>query len=235
MKGYDLFMNENNNNNNNGTNNNNNLEEMFARFLQYMEQQNEQYKENNRKWCDIPIEEINRGHLIQFKETTIPVKQISGKNYQYYGVVYTSQRSGAKYSWNYYGDVQYMTIEDLSEMLDREKNYIKKELKPLDNRILKLYDLEEYYELIEYVNGIEIKELVSKPIEEQSLLMNRIKKELSEDTYADLRSRVCFYFITAKDNMTLGELRNILPVYKLTEYDVRISNNEVRGNISFID
>ncbi len=218
-------------------NNNNNMDiqMMFARFLQYMEQQNEQYKESNRKWSDISIEEVNRGHLIEFKETTIPVKQISGKNYQWYGVGYTSLRSRVKYSWNYYGDIQYMTIEDLAEMLDREKDYIKKELKPLDDKILKLYDLEGYYEFIEYVNGIEIKELVSKPIEEQRKLVDRVKKELSEDTYTDLRSRVCFYFITAKDNMTLGQLREILPIYKLTEYDVRITNSETRGNIRFID
>lgn len=218
-------------------NNNNNMDiqMMFAKFLQYMEQQNEQYKENNRKWSDISIEEVNRGHLIEFKDTTIPVKQISGKNYQWYGVGYTSLRSRVKYSWNYYGDIKYMTIEDLAEMLDREKDYIKKELKPLDDKILKLYDLEGYYEFIEYVNGIEIKELVSKPIEEQRKLIDRVKKELSEDTYTDLRSRVCFYFIAAKDNMTLGQLRNVLPVYNLTEFDIHITNSETRSNIRFID
>ena len=203
-------------------NNSNNLEEMFAQFLQFMQQQKEKEQQQNRKWEDITIEEVNRGHLIEFKEAAIPVMQIQKGSPICNKVVYKG-----KYKWNGYGDIQYMRLEDVGQMLSSDyKGTYKRALKPLDDKIIKLFNLEEYYNLVDNVSDKDIGTLVKEPIEEQMKFVKSIKENLGNDCFRDLRSNVCLYFINAKDDLTLGQIKEILPIYELTEFDIYLTNKE---------
>ncbi len=208
------------------TNNNNN--DIATAIGQAVKDAIEVTKPDNKTWDDITLEEVNRGHMLQYKDTPIPVMQIDGKGMEHYKVSFVGMKSKVQYYWNCYGDVLYMTLSDVMEMFDLKKNKYKSVIKPLDDKVQKIYGLTKYYELIDEATNLDMVELFDKPIEEIREFVNNIKKTLENDVFLNLRNRICLYLITAKGRYTIDELNEILEIFDLTPYDIHLESIETR-------
>ena len=208
------------------TNNNNN--DIATAIGQAVKDAIEVTKPDNKTWDDITLEEVNRGHMLQFKDTPIPVMQIDGKGMEHCKVSFVGMKSKIQYYWNCYGDVLYMTLSDVMEMLDLKKDKYKGVIKPLDSKVQKIYGLTRYYNLIDKATNLDMVELFDKPIEEIREFVNNIKKTLENDVFLNLRTRICLYLITAKGRYTIDELNGILEVFDLTPYDIHLESIETR-------
>ena len=183
---------------------------------------------SNKTWDDITLAEVNRGHMLEFKDTPIPIMQIDGKGMEHCKVSFVGMKSKIQYYWNCYGDVLYMTLSDVMEMFDLKKDKYKSVIKPLDDKVQKIYNLTEYYNLIDEATNVDMVELFDKPIEVIRKFVTNIKNTLENDVFLNLRTRINLYLITAKGRYTIDELNEILEIFDLTPYDIHLESVETR-------
>lgn len=157
--------------------------------------------DKKKKWDDISEDELNKGLMVEYGNDIVPVVSIYGEGAELAGVT-LSMKDNTNYFWSYYGDIVYMKREHIHEMYNSSRK-MKYYVKPLDDKIIKIYNLKAHYEDLEKISNINYI---------MSLSPNAIKelcKDLDADRVCDIRDKVVVY---------LKQHRRIMPYNDVIEY-----------------
>lgn len=157
--------------------------------------------DKKKKWDDISEDELNKGLMVEYGNDIVPVVSIYGEGAELAGVT-LSMKDNTNYFWSYYGDIVYMKREHIHEMYNSSRK-MKYYVKPLDDKIIKIYNLKAHYEDLEKISNINyIMSLSPSAIKE-------LCKDLDADRVCDIRDKVVVY---------LKQHRRIMPYNDVIEY-----------------
>lgn len=181
------------------TNNNNN--DIATAIGQAVKDAIDVTKPEHKKWDDISEDELNKGLMVEYGNDIVPVVSIYGEGSELAGVT-LSMKDNTNYFWSYYGDIVYMKREHIHEMYNSSRK-MKYYVKPLDNKIILIYNLKAHYENLEKISNINyIMSLSPSAVKE-------LCKDLDADRVCDIRDKVVVY---------LKQHRRIMPYNDVIEY-----------------
>ena len=167
-------------------------------------------KPEHKKWEDIPDSELNKGLMVEYGNDIVPVVSIYGEGAELAGVD-LSMKDNTNYFWSYYGDIVFMKREHIHEMYNSSRK-MKYYVKPLDDKIIKIYDLQAHYEDLEKISNINYI---------MSLSPNAVKelcKDLDGDRVCDIRDKVVVYLKQHRRTMPYDDVVDYCEALEIEEY-----------------